>query len=57
MREEAHLLQGKRVVKSTKLADLEVKCKLLTFRRKILQDQRDKLTETRKELADEKVHK
>ena len=53
--EASHTLQGELVVKRLKLADLEVNAKLLTIRRGIAQEQRDKLAESRKQVIDELV--
>ena len=55
MRERTHALQGELVVKNMKLADMEVKCKLLCVCRNILQEQRDTLYESKRQLAKELV--
>lgn len=55
MRERTHALQGELVVKNMKLADMEVKCKLLCVCKNILQEQRDTLYKSKRQLAKELV--
>ncbi len=57
VKDEAHTLLGEVAVKNTKLADLEVSCKLLKLRRDILRGQKEKLAESKTELSGELVRR
>ena len=54
-KERGHTLQGELVVKNMRLSDMQVKCKLLCVHRDILQEQRDKLSETKRQLVEDLV--
>lgn len=55
MKERGDTLQGELVVKNMRLTDMQVKCKLLCVHRDILQEQRDKLSESKRQLVEELV--
>ncbi len=55
VKDEAHTHLGEVAVKNSKLADVEVTCRLLTVRRDILREQRDKLAGSKTELSAELV--
>lgn len=55
VKDEAHTLSGEMAVKNSRLADLEATCRLLTVRRDIFQDQKEKLMESKAEISRELV--
>ena len=54
-KEASHTLQGEQVVKRLKLAGLEVDAKLLAIRRRIAQEQKDKVAGNKKQVIGELV--